>query len=212
MEILLVAGGQPENWPDPLEKQFDYYVGIDRGAFYLLENGFPLDLAIGDFDSLEEEERKLVFGKAREVNRAPAEKDDTDTQLGLVRTFERFPRASVTLIGATGGRLDHLLANLWLALEPRFYPYVRQITLKDKKNHLTFYPPGKYEIQRITDMKYLAYCCMTPVAHLTLKNSKYTLDDAQVLQPTSYASNEFISETASFSFSSGMIAVIQSKD
>ena len=52
----------------------------------------------------------------------PCRKDDTDTQLGIFNTFERYPQAEVTLIGATGGRLDHLLANLWLGMEPRFKP------------------------------------------------------------------------------------------
>lgn len=61
-------------------------------------------------------------------------------------------------------------------------------------------------------MKYLAYCCLTPVSALTLKGSKYVLENKAVEYPTSYASNEFLSDTAEFSFSDGMIAVIQSKD
>ncbi|MCE5853706.1 thiamine diphosphokinase, partial [Enterococcus faecium] len=47
---------------------------------------------------------------------------------------------------------------------------------------------------------------------LTLKGSKYVLENKEVEYPTSYASNEFLSDTAEFSFSDGMIAVIQSKD
>lgn len=46
-----------------------------------------------------------MFEAVDEVSTSPAEKDDTDTQLALVKTFERFPEATVTLIGATGGRL-----------------------------------------------------------------------------------------------------------
>ncbi|AZP93823.1 thiamine diphosphokinase [Enterococcus mundtii] len=212
MEVLLVAGGSPENWPDLSQQSFDRYVGIDRGALYLLEKGYSLDLAIGDFDSLSSSEYQRVSAKAVEVQQAPAEKDDTDTQLGLVKTFEHFPEASVTLIGATGGRLDHLLANLWLALEPRFQPFIRQIQIQDKQNVITYYLPGAYEIKKIPEMKYLAYCCLTPVSQLTLSDSKYQLSNEEVSRPTSYASNEFVTDKASFSFSEGIISVIQSKD
>ena len=44
MKILLAAGGNPENWPQPLLTKYDAYVGIDRGALYLLQAGYPVDL------------------------------------------------------------------------------------------------------------------------------------------------------------------------
>ena len=210
MKTLVVAGGNPADWP--LLTDFEYYVGIDRGAWYLLEQGLPLNLAVGDFDSLNEVERKRVFDAAGEVQRSHPEKDDTDTQLGLSAVFTGDPLAQVTLIGATGGRLDHFLANLWLGLEPRFQPFLRQIRLADRQNSLTYYGPGSYEIQQEPGMKYLAYCCLTPVRDLTLTKSKYLLERQQVLVPTSYASNEFVTDTAGFSFSEGVIAVVQSRD
>jgi thiamine pyrophosphokinase len=212
MEILLAAGAKPATWPRIQAENYDYFIGIDRGSLYLLEAGLPLDLAVGDFDSLNEAEKEIVFSAAKEVLQSPAEKDDTDTQLGMVSAFERFPEASVTLIGATGGRIDHLLANLWLGLEPRFQPFLSQITLLDSQNHFTYYLPGDHRICKQPEMKYLAYCCLTPVESLTLKESKYTLNNENVRYPTSYASNEFLTETASFSFTKGVIAVIQSKD
>ena len=72
MKILLAAGGNPENWPQPLLTKYDAYVGIDRGALYLLQAGYPVDLAVGDFDSLSNEEQEEVFAKAKEYARSPA--------------------------------------------------------------------------------------------------------------------------------------------
>ncbi|MFD2307660.1 thiamine diphosphokinase [Enterococcus termitis] len=212
MEILLVAGGSPKEWPQLEITQFDYLVGIDRGSLYSLEQGWKLDLAVGDFDSLSEEEFEIVQKKAGEIEQAQAEKDFTDTQLGLIRAFERFPKAQVTIIGATGGRADHFLSNLWLPLEPKFRSFAEQIQLKDRQNSITYYSPGSYTVKKEAHMTYLAYCCLTPVKGLTLTESKYTLDHVEVPVPTSYASNEFVGNTASFSFDSGMIAVIQSRD
>lgn len=212
MNILLVAGGSKKDWPQIDFSDYAFFVGVDRGGLLLLKEGQSLDLAVGDFDSLSQEERLLVEKEAKRSQTSQAEKDDTDTQLALEETLKLFPKASITIVGATGGRLDHFLANLWLPMEARFQPFIRQIVLKDEQNTISYYLPGEYTVKREADKKYLAYCCLTPVENLTLKDSKYLLDRQQVPVPTSYASNEFVGETAMFSFDSGVIAVIQSKD
>ena len=211
MKVLIVGGAPVTTWPH-LETNYDLYIGVDRGSLFLTEQGCAVDLAIGDFDSLSELERKRVFEQAKQVVQAPAEKDDTDTQLALSHVLASHPEATITLIGMTGGRIDHFLANLWMVLEPRFKPYSEQIYLKDQQNSIQFLLPGQHVITRESGMKYLAYCCLTPVDELTLRDSKYTLTNQQVTDPISYASNEFLGDTASVSFKSGQIAVIQSKD
>lgn len=212
MKILLVAGGSPQQWPGFQEAEFDFFVGIDRGNLYLLDEGICPDLAVGDFDSLSEQERRGVFELVGEVAKSPAEKDDTDTQLALAKTFERYPDAEITIIGATGGRLDHLLANIWLGVEPRFQPFLQQFRLKDRTNTVSYLKAGEHIVIKELGMKYLGYCCLTPISELTLKDVKYPLDKVEILHPTSLASNEFLRNEAKISFSSGVIAVIQSKD
>ena len=212
MNILLVAGGSPDEWPQFDPKEFEYFVGIDRGSLYIVEHGWVLNLAVGDFDSLTQDEQERVQKQAQKLVQAQAEKDDTDTQLALALTVESFPNAEITIIGATGGRLDHFLANLWLPLEPRFQAFAGQIKVKDQQNSIAYYLPGSYIVKQETGMDYLAYCCLTPVKNLTLTESKYTLDHVDVEIPTSYASNEFVGATAGVSFDTGMIAVIQSRD
>ena len=211
MRILLVAGGDPELWPE-LEMNYHHYVGVDRGSLFLLERGYPLDLAVGDFDSLSIEEQTNVFNQAKNVVTAPSEKDETDSQLGLSETLKRYPNAEIDMIGMTGGRLDHLLSNLWMVFEPRFQVHIQQLTLRDQQNIVQFLLPGTYVIKKDHRMNYLGYACLTAVKELTLTHSKYTLDAANFTYPVSLASNEFLTETAEISFSQGMIAVIQSKD
>lgn len=212
MKILVISGGNPLFWPDFSVSDFNQIAGVDRGCLYIIQHSWPLPLAVGDFDSLTAEEKKQVFHQAKEVLPSKAEKDDTDTQLALETVFQRWPEAEVTLIGATGGRLDHLLANLWLGLEDRFQPFASQITIADKQNVLRYYFPGSHQAEKIEGMKYLAYCCLTPVKNLTLSKSKYLLDHVEVKVPTSFASNEFVGSEASFSFDEGIIAVVQSRD
>lgn len=212
MKVLLVAGGSPQQWPAFQATAFDYFVGIDRGNLYLLNEGIYPDLAVGDFDSLTKQERQFVFKSVGEISKSPAEKDDTDTQLALAKTFERYPTAEVTIIGATGGRLDHLLANIWLGVEPRFQAFLQQFKLKDRTNTVSYLAAGKHTVTKEPLMKYLGYCCLTPISALTLKGVKYPLDNIDILQPTSLASNEFLKNEAQISFSNGVIAVIQSRD
>jgi thiamine pyrophosphokinase len=70
MKIVILAGG-PATAFDTLIKAYtgntDTFIGVDRGAYQLMQAGFPVHLAIGDFDSLNLEEYKSVCAYADDV-------------------------------------------------------------------------------------------------------------------------------------------------
>lgn len=215
MKVLnLLVGGPIDLWPDDLKagRIKGNWIGIDRGNLHLIDMGIDPLVAIGDFDSLKPEELQLVKEHIHDIRQSIPEKDDTDTQLGLKVAIEEHHADRLDIYGATGGRLDHFLANLWMVLEPRFKKYAPKIRLLDRQNTITFFLPGEYEIVKEPDKKYLAFVALTPMAHLTLFDEKYKLHDYQVKRPISLASNEFVGETARFKFASGVMCVIQSKD
>ena len=111
-------------------------------AYVLLELGLPLDLAVGDFDSVSRSELEMIQSAAKDCMIAPAEKDDTDTELALKAIFSKYPQAQVTIFGAFGGRIDHMMSNLFLPSDPELAPFMRQITLRDEQNTVQFYPAG----------------------------------------------------------------------
>ncbi|MGX6978446.1 thiamine diphosphokinase [Vagococcus elongatus] len=213
-QVILAAGGPPELWPDIKNEFFSssIWVGVDRGTWHLLEQGIIPDMAVGDFDSLTKEELETVEKSVATIHYAQPEKDFTDTELGVHKTFIAYPEASLKIIGATGGRLDHLLSNLWLPFNSVLAPYTSQISILDRQNSLSYFLPGEYVIEKESDKKYLAFVCLTEVEDLTLYDTKYHLTNQYVPRPISYASNEFTGETARFSFSKGIVVVIQSKD
>ena len=90
-KIALFVGGELE-W---FTTDFDYFVGVDRACLRLLELGLPLDLAVGDFDSVSRSELEMIQSAAKDCMIAPAEKDDTDTELALKIIFQLYPEAEV---------------------------------------------------------------------------------------------------------------------
>lgn len=82
-----------------------FVIAADRGVTSLANLHRMPDLTVGDFDSL----GYVPIGE--QVERHPAEKDDTDMLLALRRGIQRGFDTFV-LYGGMGGRLDHTLANL----------------------------------------------------------------------------------------------------
>jgi len=86
-------------------------VGVDGGASRLLDRGIRPTHVMGDFDSLNESDRRTVeeFGTAV----IPlSDQDFTDIDKSVSYTIRQLGAAEIAIFGATGGRLDHTLAAL----------------------------------------------------------------------------------------------------
>lgn len=214
MQVCLVAGSHISESLLPVIEKADVLVGIDGGTRFLLEHNFVPAVAVGDFDSVSDAQKATFAKKIPEIITLPAEKDDTDTQMALLWAVRHHPQANFILLGATGGRLDHFLANLFLPFEERFAPFIRQITLLDEQNCVTFFAPGNYEVKHDDSYKYVAFVPLTPVNQFTIHGAKYNLAATDVPTPFSYASNEFLPAKTPihFAFKTGRVAVIYSRD
>lgn len=210
----LLVGGPKENWPVQLKDRTieGPWIGVDRGTLRLIDLNIQVLAAIGDFDSLQPTELQRVRRNVKDIRQAQPEKDFTDTQMAVMIAFRDYHADRVDIYGATGGRLDHFMANLFLVLEPQYKRYANQIRLIDLQNTITFYLPGHYEIQKEPGKNYLAFIPLTPIDHLSLFDEKYPLHDEPIPYPISFASNEFLGDTGSFQFDTGLLCVIQSAD
>lgn len=124
MRAIIVADGSAPTraaldaawpgWDDPC----DLVVGADGGAATAVALGLRPGLVVGDADSLTAGElaRLREAGVAAEL--APADKDETDTELAIAAAIRRGATV-VVILGALGGpRADHALANVVLLAHP----------------------------------------------------------------------------------------------
>lgn len=213
-DVVIIGGGNPSEWPSlsDYQKETTAWIGVDRGTLYGLQRGLPIKKAVGDFDSLTEEEWTWVNDELTDIESCQAEKDDTDMELGVLTAMSMYPEADIIIIGGSGDRLDHYLSNLWLPLQERFFPILERIILRDNLNSVSYFKPGNHQVRKESDKKYLAYICLTPVTNLNLYDAKYKLENVDFTYPRSLSSNEFVGETSEFSFDSGLMCVIQTKD
>jgi len=92
---------------------FDFVIAADGGADFLRVRGMKPHVIIGDMDSLNPDIIQNASGI--EVIRFPRDKDKSDVELAVDLAFER-GCGIVSLFGALGGRLDHTLGNVSLAV------------------------------------------------------------------------------------------------
>ncbi len=208
-----MVGGPASELPDlePYKNEKSIWLGVDGGAKRLLHLNIPFEIALGDFDSLTKAELADLKTKVADVRVFPAEKDQTDTEIGLEVALSLNPDL-IRIFGATGGRMDHLLANLMMLTQPKFFEAIQLVEMIDRYNYMKMYAPGTYTLEKQKDKKYVAFTTMANVSRLTLKGFKYPLEKADFPFGRALSSNEFNQDKATFSFQTGLLLMTQSKD
>jgi len=118
--VIVVTGGDPVDPAHlPALSAGARVIAADSGVDRAMALGLRVDLAIGDFDSVDPASLRWAAGQGAAIERHPAAKDATDLELALDAAVREQP-ARIVVIGGHGGRLDHLLANALLLAAPAF--------------------------------------------------------------------------------------------
>lgn len=213
-KVIIVAGGNKDKLKQMLisEGKETLIIGVDGGALYLLDIGITPGIGIGDFDSVSPDDLIRLEEKVPKLLKLATEKDLTDTEAALEYVKEQLDVDEIEMYGLFGGRVDHMLNNLWLAYHPAYQSIIEKIVMKAAKNTVRFYKPGNHTIQKEADKKYLSFIGMTPLENVTLKDVKYPLNETSYDSPVALVSNEFLNEEMRFTFTNGLMAVVQSRD
>lgn len=191
----------------------DGWIGVDRGALYLVESDIvPIDI-VGDFDSVSEAEFTRICAVVPKALRLNAEKDETDTELAIEQALSLQP-TRVVVTGVTGGRLDHFEAALRILVRYQLaYPKV-EFTIVNKQNELSvLVEPGMHSLEA-RGYDYISFFAVDgPISCVTLRGVKYETTCETIERFSSrFTSNEIVAEDASISFESGICLVIRSHD
>ena len=190
----------------PLLKTDDWFIAADGGGRLAAALGVKPAVLVADFDSSAPPDT----GGDTEIVRLPMEKDWTDTQAAAMLALDRGYR-DFLLLGCTGGRLDHTLANIAVLL----YLLRRgaDALMADERNFLRLYGPGRYRVERRAGYKLSLFPYGGEVEGITVKNVRYPLEKARLTPDNSLGvSNEFQENPAEISFDKGVLMVFLSKD
>lgn len=214
MKIRIVAGG-PEYLIPELNSFYNtpdcVWVGVDRGTLYLIEQHIEPQYAFGDFDSVTDNEKIKILQSHIKVNQYRSEKDATDMEIAFEWALTQNPE-EILLFGASGGRLDHELMNMQLLYKSRFSSAI--VKLIDIKNEISLQMPGSYRVDHDEKYRYISFLSHSEeVRGITLEGFKYPLKHAVLKAGSSLCiSNELVNKSGTYSFDSGIILMVKSRD
>jgi thiamine pyrophosphokinase len=210
MKTVIISSGEIYDYSfcHAIVQSADRIICADGGTRHAINMSLTPDVIIGDMDSSAANYIEHFRKKGVEVIQYPQDKDKTDTHI-CVEFALAFSR-EIILLGATGSRIDHMIANislLKLGIE-RNIP----ISMMDNKNH----------INMIRDSISLEGCkgdyfSLIPftekVEGICTKGAKYELKDAEMELGDPYGvSNRFEANTVDISIKKGYLLVIKSQD
>ena len=180
----------------------DYVIGVDRAAYWLLTQKITPDIAIGDFDSTSPREMRHITKSVRIVKKYKSEKDKTDMELAIDHASGLVPK-EVLIFGATGKRIDHMLATLQI---------IDKHVLIDEHNRIRLIGRGKTIVKR-SSYRYISILPYTKSIRLSLTGFRYDLVHKTLKQGTTHGvSNEIVGKKATIEIFSGKAWVVESKD
>lgn len=222
MKVLLISGGAID---DSFAVEFcrrhtfNKIIAVDGGLAVADRIGIsPLTDLVGDFDTICSSILQKYLDHAEEMNlkvhRFNPEKDytDTDIALKLAMSYCKDEKDEIWILGATGTRLDHVLANLTMLL----LPYQKGITtwIVDAHNKIRLLS-GEMKVRREDQFgKYISLIPLTQcLKGVTLEGVKYPLNNHDVsLGESLLVSNEITEKEARLFIREGIALVLETKD
>ena len=190
-KIVIVSGGELEesfvlSELETLDSQF--IIGVDKGMEFLYHHKILPSYIVGDFDSVDQKigdyYRNETKVPIREFNPV---KDASDTEIAI-RLAMTLGASEIYILGATGGRIDHLWAN------------VQTLTIPFKAGVDTVILDSQNKIRLIG-------------GDTVIKGAKYPLHDHKLTPYDSLCvSNQFEEEEVKITFGSGIVILMETRD
>lgn len=211
MKCVIIANGQMgyDRRTAQIVRTAELIICADGGARHLKALDIFPHIMIGDFDSVAQDDLDLFSRNNVRLIRFPSQKDQTDSELCIDWAMEN-KATDITLLGMTGTRMDHTLANIFLLKKlaqkniparmidqhNEIHAVINNIQLKGKIGEILSLIP-------ITDS----------VTGITTTGLEYPLEnDVMHMGSSLGVSNVFKQTDAFISVRKGILLVIRAKD
>lgn len=199
MRAIIVAWPTPNHIHDIITLETDdYIIGVDQAISSLKKQKIAIDLAVGDFDSLED----LTLLDDLEVMKLDPVKDVTDTYQALYEAEKRGYKELVILGGIGGDRVEHFIANLM------FFSRFESLIMMDENSMISIKKEGEHTFRSLGYISLFGY----PETTVSLDGFKYPLKAYHLTQFDPLGvSNELIEKEGILHVHHGCVLVIESK-
>lgn len=213
-KIIIISGGSIDDAfaVECIQQvQPEIIIGVDSGLGFLYRNQVKPTHIVGDFDSVEPSIIEYYRTTDIPIRQFNPVKDASDTEIA-VRFALELGAEEIWLLGATGTRLDHVMANmqvLKIAHDAGVKAYIvdvcNRISLAEKEIYLS-------KKEAFGD-----YFSIFPfggiVEDVSIEGAKYPLEHYRLCPYDSRCvSNELAEETVKITFPQGMILLMETKD
>lgn len=209
MTALIIGNGSDIEKERIDNINIDYVICADGGLEKAEKLNLRPNLILGDFDSVDSTVLEYYKNLNIETVTFPSEKDYTDMELAINHAI-KIGFKDIILVGATGTRLDHTVANLLLIEE--YHKKNINIKILDNNNLIQIVnnsmiiPYGKKHFVSIIPLS-------EKIAGLTLEGFKYPLNNINISRgSTMCISNEITENKGVIKLIKGSALVFISKD
>ena len=204
MERAVIVLGQNVSEELALKRCVDATVfAADQGAAYCLRHHIPMDVIVGDFDSVSQQEKDALLESGARIVELPHHKDVTDTAEALSHCKE-FDEVRI-LGGIAGNRIEHFIANIDLL---RLRPNVA--SMEDDDSYITVLSNTSVFFSK-EESEYVSIFALED-AIVSLKGFEYPLDHYSLSRGDPLGvSNEILDDVGEISVHEGLLLVIVHK-
>lgn len=210
MKTIIIGNGVINDY-DTVREYFDdaYVIACDGGLHHCRKMMIVPDLMVGDFDSVNPQDKSFFEARGVEKIAYPTKKDMTDMEIGINIALEKGAN-EIYILGGLGCRFDHSLANVHILVHP--VSEGAKTCLVDEHNIITLVMDS-LDINGSVGQTISLIPLSTEVSGVTTKNMEYPLLNRTMTIGSSIGvSNVMTDENAHISVDKGILIVIMSRD
>ena len=207
MKAFIFCGGEVfPQYINETREDGDLVIAADSGYKNAIALSFPIDILVGDFDSL-----GGIPDGVGEVVRLPAEKDVTDTQYAIDLAIKQ-GASELVIVASTSGRVDHTISIL-ATLEDLHSKKIRA-RIVNGQNRIHFIRNSGHIVIRDPNFKYFSLIAADEkVKGVSVEGGKYPLKNKTLERKHQFAvSNEIVKNAALITVKKGGVFIIESRD